>query len=291
MSDRQIAFLAVFLGSLMGGAVTTATKIGLVSIPPLTFAFLRFFIASVIILPLFFKKYNFSIKQLKKLIPFTLFATLNIILFIVGIRTTTATIGQLLYAGTPFITSLILFILFNDRQSISKSIGIIVGFIGVAIVAFLPVLEQGKPFAGDLIGNLLIAGGVLSWSFYIVFSKKYSKDYSPFLINSVFILITTIILFPIFIVDFWKNNEWISIINFPSILSLGYVAIFGTIITYLLNQYAIKHGGSVFASMSFYLLPIFAFIAAFVLLSERLTLGLLIGGTLALLGIYLSTRK
>lgn len=58
-----------------------------------------------------------------------------------------------------------------------------------------------------------------------------------------------------------------------------------------LRFYVIKLGGSVFASMGFYLTPVFAFLAAFVLLGEKLTSGFLFGGTLALLGIYLTTRK
>ena len=60
---------------------------------------------------------------------------------------------------------------------------------------------------------------------------------------------------------------------------------------YLLYQYAIKHGGSVFASMVFYLLAIFAFFFAFLLLGEGLTIGLVAGGILVLLGIYLTTGK
>jgi len=291
VSDRNKAFLAILFGSLFGGAVTTVIKIGLVEIPPLTFSFLRFFIASIVLLPIVLKNKSVSVKKIKNLLPFTLFATLNVILFILGIRFTTATIGQLLYAGVPFLTGVITFLVFGDRLSSKKILGIIVGFIGVAIVVLLPIIEQNKQFSGNLVGNLLIVMGVISWSLYMVFSKKLSKEHSPFVINSAFIFITTFILFPFFIFEFIKDSKWLSQLSLSGIISLSYVAIFGTVLNYLLNQYAIKHGGSVFASTSFYLLPIFAFLAAFVLLGERLTSGLFIGGVLALFGIFLTTRK
>ena len=70
-----------------------------------------------------------------------------------------------------------------------------------------------------------------------------------------------------------------------------YITIVATIITYILNQYAIKHGGSIFASMAYYLLPVFSFFSAFLLLGERLTQGILIGGILALLGVFFVTKK
>lgn len=291
MNDRTKAFLAIFFGALLGGAVTTVTKIGLINFPPLTFAFLRFLIASVVILPLFIKKYKFSIRQFRDLMPFTLFATLNIILFIFGIKSTTATIGQLLYAATPFLTGLMLYILFGEKLSVRRNLGIVIGFVGVAIVILLPLLEKGGRFSGDLTGNLLIAAGVVSWSLYMVFSKKHVKNQSPFLINSVFIFVTTLILLPFFFFDIIRDHSWITGINMSSALSVVYVAVFGTVLSYLLNQYAIKHGGSVFAATSFYLLPVFAFFSAFILLGEGLTFGLIAGGVLALFGVFLVTSK
>ena len=68
------------------------------------------------------------------------------------------------------------------------------------------------------------------------------------------------------------------------------IQIITPVLVYLLNQYAIKHGGSVLASMQFYLFPVFAYLSAFLLLGEQLTLGLVVGGTLALLGVYHTLR-
>ena len=59
----------------------------------------------------------------------------------------------------------------------------------------------------------------------------------------------------------------------------------------MLNQYAIKHGGSVLASTMFYVMPVFSFVINFWLLGELLTPGFIFGSLLALVGTYLVVRK
>jgi len=291
MSDRQKAFLSIFLGTILGGATATVTKIGIIEFPPLSFAFIRFLLASILILPFFLKLKKHRLKDFSSLIPVSLFASVNIILFILGIKTTTATIGQLLYAGTPLLTGLIVYIFMKERLNSRKILGIIVGFIGVGLVIFLPIIEKGKMFSGDLTGNILIGTAVIFWSFYMAFSKKAQQKYSPLAVTSIFIFTTTVSLLPLFIYDQTVHFGWWNALTIKGVVSILYVIIVATIITNMLNQYAIKHGGSVFASMAFYLLPVFSFLSAFALLGERLTMGILIGGTLALLGVFFVTKK
>lgn len=291
LTNREKAFLSIFLGTVFGGGVTTITKVGVDSLPPLTFAFLRFLLASLIILPFFLKKKINLKKEFISLVPITSFATLNIILFILGIRFTTATIGQLLYAGVPLITGVLAYRYFNEDLKLRKLLGILIGFIGVVIIVILPMLQREQSFTGSLLGNLLITLGVISWSFYMAFSKKLQIKSSPFIVTSAFIFLTTIITFPFFLLEINTYSGWWQNLNSASIFSVFYVSIIGTILTYLLNQYAIKHGGSIFASMSFYLLPVIAFIFASIILGERLFLGVIVGGVLALLGVFLTTKK
>src|SRR3989344_652910 len=284
--DKQKAIIFVLLVVILGGATPTITKIGLVNFPPLSFAFVRFLIAGIIVFP-FLLKTNFR-KDLKQLIPFSLLGSVNIAFFILGIKTTTATIGQLLYAAVPLITAVFLFVLFRDRLTGKKVLGIVVGFIGVALITLLPVVEKGAKFSGGLMGNLLIGVGVISWSLYMAYSKKKLRSFSPFIVNCAFIWVTCFALFPLFLTDLISYPNWYQSLTLSSILSLVYISIISTVIVFLLNQYAIKHGGSILASMQFYLLPIVTYLSAFFLLGERLTLGIVVGGALALLGVYIT---
>lgn len=290
MTDKKKAFISIFARAFLTAATGPVTKIGITQIPPLTFAFIRFFLASFWILPILVKRKD-VLKDTLRLTPISILATANIILFVLGVKLTTATISQFLYAGIPVLTPFFLYLLYKKRVEKQKIVGIIVGFIGVAIVVFLPIIEKGEQFAGNMMGNLLILGGVVFSSLYEIFSKKAQEEYSPFEVTTAFIFVSTIVLFPFFIWDLTLMGGWWDNINLAGITALGYVVIFTTIIGYLLHQYAIKHGGVIFASMFYYLFPIFGYVTSFILLGERLTLGLIIGATLALLGIFLVTSK
>lgn len=291
MNDKQKAFIAILLVTLIGAGTSPITKIGLFEMPPLSFAFVRFALASLFILPFFLpKRRNFK-KDFSKLILVSFLAAGNIIFFVLGIKLTTANISQLVYAGVPIITAFILYSSFGQKLSAKNVFGITLGFAATSIVLLLPIIEQGGEFAGDLQGNILLLIAVVLYSFYVVFTKRLLNSYSPFEISSIFIFVTTLVLLPFFLFDLSAHTRWWESIAMPGLLSMAYVVLFTTITSYVLNQYAIKHGGVIFYSMVFYLTPAFGFLVAFFLLGEQLTLGLIVGGTLALLGIFLTTSK
>ena len=149
MKDRQKAIITILLVSILGGATQAITKIGLIDFPPLSFAFVRFLIAGIVISAFLLKK-NF-LRALWQLTPFSLLGSVNIAFFILGIKTTTATIGTILYAGVPLLTALFLFLLFKERLSGRKEFGISLGFFGVAIVSLLTIIEKSYRFSGDLL--------------------------------------------------------------------------------------------------------------------------------------------
>lgn len=290
MSNKQKALICILLVSILGGATSPVTKIGLVSIPPLSFAFIRFLIAGILILPFLVGRKD--LKSLWRLTPLSLLASFNIILFILGLKTTTATISQILYAVSPLLVGLFLFILFKERLAKDKAIGIAIGFLGVLIIVLLPVLEKGAKFSGDLTGNILITCGAVLSSLYLTYSKRaHNKTFSSFMITASFILVTCVILFPLFVLESINQPGWWNIVTAPSIFALIYISTASTIFTYILLQYSIKHGGSILASMQHYLVPPLGFLFSFLLLGEQLTTGLIVGGTLALLGVYITTKK
>lgn len=270
--------------------MAAVTKVGLYQVPPLSFAFIRFFLASFIVAPFIWKKRKYLIKDIKTLGPLSFFATINIIFFVVGIKLTTANISQILYAVVPILVGLLTYFVLREKLSLRKIIGVILGFIGAFLVLFLPILEKGK-FSGDLLGNILLIIAVFSWSLYMMLSKKAQKSHSPFHIVSIFIVITAVTLFPFFLFESISQYGWWTEMSVPAILSIIYVVLAGTIGTYLLNQYSIKHGGVVFASMAFYLSPLFGFLVAFILLGEQLTPILIFGAVATLVGVYLVTTK
>lgn len=289
MSDKTKAILAIIFGSFLGGAVSAVTKIGLVNIPPFTFSLIRFCIASLCLLPLLIKS---GVKINKEVIPLVLVSllpVLNVVFFVLGVKTTTASIAQMLYGGTPILAGIFSFIILKNKLTIKRWIFLIFGLFGVAFVVLLPLIEKNKLYAGDLKGNVLIAIGVLFWSIYFVLSKQYQKKYSPIVITSIFVFVAIFVFSLLSIFEIQSYSGWINNIKLSGIYAILYVAIFGTVAGYLLNQYAIKFSNPVIASLSFYLQPIFAYLSAFILLGEKLTSGLIIGTIIVLISVALTT--
>lgn len=288
MTNKTKAILAILIGSLIGGATSSVTKIGLLKIPPFTFTFIRFFIASLCLLPFFIKKLKLN-RRVVPLLLLSLLPTTNVALFVIGVKTTTASIAQMLYAGTPVLAGVISYLLLKTKVTVRRWFFILLGLIGVILVIALPLIEKNSLYAGDLKGNILISIGVIFWSLYFVLSKRYQKKFSPITLTTGFFMTATIVFFFLSFFEFSTANRWWLHLTTSSYLSLAYITFISTVGSYLLQQYAIKFSSPVIASFSFYLVPIFSYFSAFILLGERLTQGLLIGTILVFISIALTT--
>lgn len=283
--------LILTIAAALGAGVGTFSKIGLQSLTPISFTFLRFVFAVAILAPLvIFREKKIKFIKLNYLIFVSLLATANVVLFIFGIKYTTATISQTLYAAVPLISAIFTFLIMKERLGTRKEIGLLIGFLGVVTIIFLPNIGKASPFNGTILGNLLILLAVTSVSLYFVLSKNLQKDYSPiFLTASVAVTTLFVQLFLLFL----QPENLTSLMNttMTGWLSVLYSGVLGTGIYYALYQYAIKKASPMIASMTFYIQPVFGFLWAAVLLGERITAGFLVGASLALLGVYLVTNS
>lgn len=290
-SDNLKALISVVLAAIFGGGIAVFAKIGLKQIPPFSFTFFRFFIASICMLPFVLREKQQIDKNILKVILLSLLAVANVTLFAFGVRLTTAIVSQMLYAIVPVIAAIFSYILLKEKLNSKKLLGIFSGLIGVLILILLPMLGKSTSFSGSFLGNLIVLLAVFCFTLYTVLSKRLHKLYSPLTMTFIFGLTTTIILSPLFIRDYLANPNWLYHLSLFSIFSTLYVGIFGGAVYYLLYQYAIKHGTPLIASMTMYLQPTATFLWAFFLLSERLTPGIIIGGLLAIGGAWMVTRE
>ncbi len=291
MTQKQKALLVVAITAIVGGGTTAVTKKGLAEIPPLNYAFLRFFLSAIMIFPFFLIYEKHIFRDLGKILGISLFGALNIFFFILGISKTTATISQLIYGAIPVFTGIIMYIFLKEKLTRMRTVGIVLGFIGVIIVLFLPIYLKNVPFAGNVIGNISILTAVISWTLWLILSKNLLVIKSPFLITSYMVFVTAIVLFPFSFLEVHGNYTWLFRIDRIEILSLMYVSVISTIATFIGTQYAIKYGGTMLASTLYYLLPISAFVYAFFLLGEKLNYGIGVGSILVLIGTFLVTLQ
>ncbi len=260
-------------------------------IPPNSFTFIRFFIASFCILPFFIATKPKLTKRSHKVILFSLFLSLSSVLFPIGLAITTASIASMLFVVSPLIVALLSYLFLAERFNFDKWTGLIVGFIGSVLIIMLPVITNNAPFSGDILGNILVFISAACVSVYTVLSKPFQRKYSPLQLTGLFIFLTTICSFLMAIPDIQTHPNWWNNVSASSIYGLLFVAVLGTNVWYLLYQYAIKHSSPTFASMTLYLQPIATFLWALWLLGEQLTGGFLLGATLVFIGITITLRS
>lgn len=282
--NNYYIFFLILAAAVLGSGAGIFGKIALQEIPPFSFTFLRFLIASIFLIPFSFRHLPTFKKKDYKIILLSLLASTNVILFAFGIRYTTANMGQMIYAIVPIVSALLSSYYLKERFSIKKITGIIIGFAGAMMIILLPLVSNNHD-GSTIGGNLIIFIAMLSISLYWVLSKKFQSEYSPTEINNYFIFTTTFLLFFLSITDLFKESHWWNRVSIESYFSLIFVAVFSTAIYYLISQIIVKRATPVMASMVLYIQPFAAFIWAYYFLSEKLTVIFIIGVFLSLLGV------
>jgi drug/metabolite transporter (DMT)-like permease len=140
-SKLNTALLAI-ISCLLWSTAFAGVKIGLQYATPLQFAGTRFFIAGSLVFPLAYRKNPgyFSIvrHQLKLILLFAFMQTfLQYTMFYTGINMIPAAVAAIVIGSQPLFIALVAnFIMPGDRMTLPKSLVILLGIAGVALVSF-----------------------------------------------------------------------------------------------------------------------------------------------------------
>jgi drug/metabolite transporter (DMT)-like permease len=282
------AFTALIVTTLLWSLMAVISKYAVSSITGVTLLFLRMLIASIAFAPIFFYVKPWRKPHFKQLVAISTFSALNMTFYLLGIQYTSASASILIYAAMPILIIIASAVLYKKKYDSQKMVGVGVGFIGLLYIMYLSSLEKGTTISGSLHGNILVIGAMLSWTIYLLLSKKLSKFFTPLEIGSTSILWAFIIALGIFL--FQSIGKPFSIqLNINIILAALYIGLCGTFLTYILFQYAIKHLSSLTVSLSNYLQPIATTFFAILFIGEKLTPHYIIGSLIILGGVLLSS--
>lgn len=288
-------FLLIILSAIWGSAFF-AIKIGLESFSPITVASLRLSIASLFLLFFFYIQ--------KKKIFFT--AQIIYLLIIIGIignfipffliswaeqHIPSSTAGMLMAIG-PIITLVMShFLTKSDKFTIIKFVSISIGFIGVLFIfstnSFGNLVEYNFI---DLIAKFLVIIAAFGYMLSNIIAYEKLNQLDSFSITTFATTFGAIFSIPFFLIDISFNNYNYTF-NYNSILAVIYLGIFPTAIAFQFRYYITKTSGPVFLSYVAYLIPAFALIWGYILLSEKIGLNSLIGILLILIGVYFGQNR
>ena len=167
----------------------------------------------------------------------------------------------------PVFVILIGVIFLKQRPSIIEYVGVVVSFIGAAVV----ILDGGKGHAGsnNILGDILAVASTLCYAFYLVILEKPTKTYKPItLLRWVFLFSAIPSLFLLF--THLQNEPILFTTKAVPWIEIGFILFCVTYMAYFLVQPAIKDIGSELVSIYQYLLPVFATISAVLMGLDKL---------------------
>jgi drug/metabolite transporter (DMT)-like permease len=271
---------------LLWGPNWLVIKVGLGSIPPLTYAGLRYFGAALVVLPLaLLVKASFP-RAVKDWLVFSMTGLLAMgatggFLFF-GQQFLASGLGSLLFALAPFTTALAAhFVIADERLSWRRLSGIAIGFVGVGLV----VSQRG--FGSGSV-NFLGAGAMLlstvAWAAGTVWFKKTATTINPLASTGIQLLSGGAGLLILGLILEWGQPVVLSPTNF---LLLGYMIVPSTALGYCLYFWMLRYMPATWLALVSFLVPIVAVLMGVSFLAEPLTLQIGLAIPLVGLGLFL----
>ena len=279
--------LLILLAVIWGSAFFNI-KIATYSYEPFTLALVRVIFASIPLLLLCkFKKIkieafadNWKLYALIGLcnisIPFVLIA--------IGTSMINSYLAAILMSTTPFSGSLLAhFFLKDEKLSLPKSLGVLIGFTGIVLLFFDKVIINSENYLYALItilgSTFYCIGGLLTLKL---------KDKKNENVTTSTTLWSVIFLSPFSLII---ETPWNSSPTLASTISLLYLGVVATGFAWLIRFRILTVNGLVFQTQVAYLIPIFGIFFGYFLMDEIITWRVLVSLVIILTGIYIFKKN
>jgi drug/metabolite transporter (DMT)-like permease len=291
---RTKAFFCLALVCLIWGTTWIASKQAVKHMPALQMAGIRQVLGGICYV-MFFISRGAHFPKGKEWIPVIILSFLNFALTnglsIWGVKYISAGLGAIM--GAIFPLWLVVIGLFSSAKKIPpKAItGLILGFLGVCVI-FYDHLDDF--FHADFrFGIILSLIATWTWAFGTLYTKKQAASFNPYfslglqmVISGTFLVTLTKITNSSTINSFLPLTE----VPWQAWVAIAYLVIFGSLIGFVAYLFALQNLPTEQASIYAYVNPIVAILIGWILFNEKLTLFLMIGGIVTLIGVYLVNK-
>lgn len=191
-----------------------------------------------------------------------------------------------LVSTAPLTTALMGAIFYRDeRISWLSCLGMIIAFVGSAMLA----LKDGLVWGDSIMGDLLALLAAFVWAFYSMALKKLNRTYSTLFITRKLFFYGILSALPLLAMEESQIN-W-QAVSRPEVWgNLLYLGLICSMAAYFIWGITVKRIGAVRASNYFYLSPIISMIAAAIWFGERTNAVAYIGCVLILAGVIMAEK-
>jgi drug/metabolite transporter (DMT)-like permease len=287
MLDLRLLFVA-----LVWAINFAVVKYALADFSPLSFTVVRFALAAVFLaLVMRAGRESFSLER-RDIVPVIRLGLIGItlynLLFMYGLKYTTASNSALFISSSPLFAALILIL--KERKGIRPAVvaGMLLSSLGVFMV--VGGGSDGLAFSRSAVaGDLLTLCAAVFWAFYTTMARPLVAKYAPIKVTAYSMAAGTVMLLPLGTGDVIRQS-WTSIpitswaaFCFSTFLSAG--------VAFTLWYQGVKRLGVTRTAVYHYLVPFIAVVFAALFLHERITALQVVGGSLILAGVYVVQKR
>src|SRR6185295_3513592 len=127
-----------------------------------------------------------------------------------------------------------------------------------------------------------------SWALGTYYTKKRAEQSNPYFSLGLQMCVSGLTL--IFISGISGNIIPLTAIPWQSWLAIGYLVVFGSVLSFIAYLYALQNLSTGQTSIYAYINPIVAMLLGWMIFDEKLTLFIAVGGAVALVGVYLVNK-
>ena len=280
-------FLLILLGLIWGSSFFNI-KIATYTYEPFTLALTRVIFASIpLVLLCKFKEIKIEAFT-KNWKLYALIGLCNIsipfVLIAIGTSMINSYLAAILMSTTPLSGSILAhFFLKDEKLSMPKSLGVLVGFSGIILLFFDKVIINSDNYLYALItilgSTFYCIGGLLTLK--LKNKKNENVTTSTTLWSVIFLLPFSLII----------ETPWNSDPTLASTISLLYLGIVATGLAWLIRFRILTVNGLVFQTQVAYLIPIFGIFFGYFLMDEIITWRVLLSLVIILTGIYIFKKN
>lgn len=209
---------------------------------------------------------------------------LNQIFFILGIAQTNVAHASIMIAMTPMLVLLLATFQGQEKLGAAKIIGMTTALTGVAVLQLSRNGNRGATLAGDAFVFL----AAVTFAIFSVSGKRVTGRFSNITLNTFAYGGAGLVLIPVTV---WAaKSVRLETVSMSAWASIAYMAVFPSVVCYLIYYYALGHVAASRVSAFSYLQPLIATILALPVLGERPTPALLMGGAFVLAGVFVTER-
>jgi drug/metabolite transporter (DMT)-like permease len=242
-----------------------------------------------------FVKETIDIKDYLMIVLCAIFgAAVNMLLFFHGLSLTSPIDASIISTSIPVMVLIFSAFILKEKITNYKLLGIAIGCLGAFLLVWYGNKTEGT---SSLLGNVLVFINTCSYALYLVLIKPLMMKYNPITIISWVFLLGLIFVLPFGINDVFNTNY--EVFTLQDYLSIGFVVIGTTFLTYLFNIYALQHVAPSIAGSYVYLQPAISFVlvvvSAYILTDDTyaqdINLVKVISCFLVISGVYLVSKK